>query len=147
MLLMKYSGKGQLLTNEKKQRKDIYNGLGGHVEKGEDVISSAVRETKEEAGVDLLNPKIKGVMNVSGFFGKDVTLFIVAGSTKDEPLSSTLEGELEWVCRAEIENLNIFQDVKPFLEKILEMKENQMFVGSSLFDGKDKLINLEVNIV
>ena len=61
LLLIKYSGKGEHQTKEKEDRRDIYNALGGHIEANEDIIDNARREAKEEAGVDLINPRIKGI--------------------------------------------------------------------------------------
>lgn len=72
LLMMKYSGKGENMTQEKLNRKDIYNCIGGHIEEGEDVIKAAIKEAEKEAGIRLLNPKVKGIINVSGFSGKNI---------------------------------------------------------------------------
>lgn len=145
LLMIKYSGKGEHQTQEKSDRKDIYNCIGGHVEQGEDIIETAVKEAKEEAGISLLNPKIAGVINVSGFAGKNILNFIVTGTTEDEVLKATLEGELEWVEKDKLLSLNVFPDMGPILEKLSTMKQNQMFVGVAEFEKFDlKKINLKV---
>ena len=77
LLMMKYSGKGENMSQEKLDRKDIHNCIGGHVEKGEDVIETAVKEAQEEAGIKLLNPKVRGIINISGFAEKDIINFII----------------------------------------------------------------------
>jgi 8-oxo-dGTP pyrophosphatase MutT (NUDIX family) len=52
----------RILLGMKKDRfgKGRYNGFGGGIEKGERVLESALRETKEEAGIIMLDPAIRG---------------------------------------------------------------------------------------
>ncbi len=145
LLMMKYSGKGEHQTQEKSDRKDIYNCIGGHVEQTEDIIETAVKEAREEAGINLLNPKIAGIINVSGFADKNIMNFIVTGTTEDETLKTTLEGELTWIPKNQISTLNVFPDMGPILEKLLSLESNQMFVGTAEFEKFDlKKINLRV---
>jgi 8-oxo-dGTP diphosphatase len=147
LLMMRYPGKGTNQTQEKSERKDIYNPIGGHVEEGESVIDSAIKEAEEEAGIRLVNAKVKGIINVSGFAGKNIMNFVVTGTTDDEPIKTSLEGELEWVHLTEIVSLNVFPDLKPILEKLLSLEDDQMFVGVAQFDGKFDLMNIELSTV
>ena len=144
LLMMKYSGKGEHMTKEKEERKDIYNCIGGHVEEGENVVESAVKEASEEAGIKLLNPKIRGIINVNGFAGKNVMNFIVSGTTQDEPRGSTLEGELVWINPEDIENLNVFPDMSAILEKLSSLMGSEIFVGTAKFEGF-KLQNISLH--
>lgn len=146
LLMMKYSGKGSNQTKEKADRKDIYNPIGGHVEQGEDVIQNAAKEAREEAGIALLHPKIKGVVNVSGFAGKSILNFIVVARTEDEPLKATLEGELHWVPIKDMAKLNTFADLQPMLDKLLVLGPDQMFVGTAAYEGF-KLIKLDLKVI
>lgn len=143
LLLIKYSGKGKHQTKEKEDRKDIYNALGGHIEANEDIIDNARREAKEEAGVDLINPKIKGIIHVSGFAGKDVMVFVVVAETNDDGLKSTLEGELEWVDPIKINSLNVFDDMRAITEKVMSLNDAQMLTGVSRFEGF-KLLDIKL---
>jgi len=147
LLLMKYSGKGENMNREKADRKDIYNCIGGHVERGEDIIETAIKEAQEEAGIKLLNPKVKGIINVSGFAGKDILNFIIPGTTEDEPVSSSLEGTLEWVEKDKLGDINIMKDIVPILDKLLSLKDGELFVGTAKFDGKFALLEMNLKIV
>ncbi|OGI29667.1 MAG: hypothetical protein A2288_00935 [Candidatus Moranbacteria bacterium RIFOXYA12_FULL_44_15] len=144
---MKYSGKGENMSQEKLDRKDIHNCIGGHVEKGEDVIETAVKEAQEEAGIKLLNPKVRGIINISGFAEKDIINFIISGTTEDEPIKSSLEGDLEWIKTEQLKDINIFSDIVPILEKVLSLEDEEMFVGSAEFNGKFKLLNINLRTI
>lgn len=144
LLMMKYSGKGSNQTKEKADRKDIYNPIGGHVEEGEDIIQNAMKEAKEEAGIRLLNPKIKGVINVSGFAGKNMLNFIIIGETQDKIAHETIEGELHWIRLSDVSALNTFADIQPIVDKLLVLKPDQMFTGVAQFDGF-KLLDLRLD--
>lgn len=36
---------------------------GGHVEQNESIQASVIREIKEETGIDIVNPQLKGLVN------------------------------------------------------------------------------------
>jgi 8-oxo-dGTP diphosphatase len=144
LLLIRYSGKGENMNQEKADRKDIYNCIGGHVEKGEDVIEAAVKEAREEAGINLIDPKVKGIINIDGFAGKDIMNFVILGTTEDEPAATSLEGKLEWVKKDKMKDINVVEDIVPILEKLLSLKDGEIFVGSAKFDGKFKLLELNL---
>lgn len=146
VLLLKYSGRGEHMTQEKLDRRDIYNGLGGHIEANEDIITSAIKEVREEAGITLEQPKIKGVLNVSNFARNNCMVFLVTGTTSDAIAKQTLEGQPEWVDRSNLENIPTFPDLKPILEKLFQLKDDQMLIGTSQFDGKFGLLSIDLNI-
>lgn len=129
-----------------KKWKDIYNPLGGHVEKGESVIDSAHREIKEECGLDVKNTKLKGIIHSFNFFGKDVMLFITTSSAESKKVVSNDEGTLHWVKKEQLDNLKTLEDMKPIMEKIFEVKPDEMFFGTTEYDGKDKLLSLDIKI-
>jgi len=52
--------KGQLLMGKRNDSKKWTN-PGGHIEKGEDPYSGAIREMKEETGLDVSDIELKGV--------------------------------------------------------------------------------------
>lgn len=77
-----------------------YNGLGGKVEPGEDVVAAARREVAEEAGIELTSLRLRGTVSWPGFGsgGEDWFGFVfLADSYEGEPGTRNPEGELEWV--------------------------------------------------
>ncbi len=48
-----------------------YNGLGGHVEAGEDVLAAARRELAEEAGLTPAALTLRGVINIDTGAGQE----------------------------------------------------------------------------
>lgn len=134
-------------ASDEKEWSGIYNPIGGHIEKGESIIESAKREIKEESGINPLNIKLKGIIHVTNFFSKDIMMFITSSIVKTKKLLYQHdEGKLEWVKLTNLTKIKIFEDVKPIIDRVLKMKTGEIFVGTSEFDGKDRLLALDIKI-
>ncbi|MEZ4769527.1 MAG: NUDIX domain-containing protein [Caldilineales bacterium] len=82
------------------------NGLGGHVEAGEDVRESARREVLEESGLDVDDLWLAGVVHVDGRLGQagalsdgtmpGVLVFVYLGSAPQRAVQPSDEGQLIW---------------------------------------------------
>jgi len=133
-------------ASEKKEWAGKYNALGGHIEKGESVINSANREINEESGLEVTDTKLRGILHVSDFFGKNVMMFVTSSTTDTKAVTSNDEGELEWIKISELNKLTMFEDIKPILKHLLKMQPEELFMGTSKFDGKDELLSLDIKI-
>ena len=94
-----------------------WNGLGGKFELGETPEECAIRELKEESGLTVKNPKLKGFITFPNFDGVDdwyVFVFVITnfeGNLIDSP-----EGKLEWIPNEKLTSLNLWGGDKIFLE-------------------------------
>ena len=81
------------------------NGLGGKVEVDEDIATSARREIKEEADLDVRAMSLRGTVTFSDFGPKReqwlVFVFLVT-KWSGRCATSNDEGSLEWVARSEL---------------------------------------------
>lgn len=139
LLMMKYGDPGAGRSAEKAGRAGVYNPIGGHVERGEDVLASARREALEEAGIRLISPRICGIVHIDGFAGKQMLDFLVVATTADEPVTKSAEGELSWVDPSAVASLNVFDDVRPILGALLRLKSGELVTGTATFRGFELL--------
>lgn len=82
-----------------------WNGLGGKVERDEDVAAGMRREIREEAGVEVTSMRLRGTISWPGFGpnGEDWLgfVFLVDGWDGTPPERND-EGDLAWIPRARL---------------------------------------------
>ncbi len=120
--IMSPDGKKVLLIHRNSRKNDMhlgkYNGLGGKLERDEDVISGLRREIREEAGIEIDGIRLRGTINWTGFgkYGEDWFGFIFRIERfSGTPRTENHEGSLHWVAVDKILDLPLWEGDRYFL--------------------------------
>ena len=120
-----------------------WNGIGGHVEAGEDIRIAAARELQEEAGITPLELSLRAVTHESGLVGHAHVLFVFVGRVASPAFVSREGLELQWHPLAKLDTLPLVHDVRLLLERALVAPE-PFFVVESYRDG-DEVVSVEID--
>lgn len=125
MVMIEDKSTGRVLVQE---RVKSWKGLsfpGGHVEPGESFVDSAIREVKEETGLDICNLRSCGVIHWAHNrnFNRYIVFLYKTSDFSGELLSETEEGRVFWVDPEELKDMNL----SPNFAKYIPMFVNDDF--------------------
>lgn len=100
-----------------------WNGLGGKVENGETPETCAIREVKEESGLQVTDPVLRGFITFPNFDGEnDWYVFVYRFDNHQGELIDSPEGELKWVTSQEMKGINLWEGDRIFMDWLNEEK-------------------------
>lgn len=100
-----------------------YNGLGGKMERDEDVAACMVREIREESGLEVTEMTLRGTINWTNFGPKGEDwlgfIFLVTKFT-GEPFAANEEGPLSWIALERLGELPMWDGDRHFLPLVFD---------------------------
>ncbi|MCR5607965.1 MAG: 8-oxo-dGTP diphosphatase [Lachnospiraceae bacterium] len=131
-------GKYLMLHRTKKNNdpnRDLWLGTGGHLEDLESPHECCIREVKEETGLDIVSPKLRGVITFVDNSWCELMFLFTADEFSGELIECN-EGDLEWVDKDKVIDLPAWEGDKIFLKKLIN---NEPFFSLKLIYDNRKL--------
>ncbi len=126
------------------------NGIGGKVESGEDYLATAIRETKEEAGLEVEPGQVRfaGLIHLEGGYEVDwlVAFFEIETDSKELPIGDEChEGKLVWLTIKEAldSEYELVDDLHYLLPR-LEKKQEAFFAHAQV-NSDEKIDEIKIS--
>jgi len=118
---------------------------GGKVDQSEDPMTAAIRELREEAGLEVENIKLEAVITEVHTNTNNWQIFHFSGDYKGGEVLATEEGEAVMLSAAELEDELLFASVKELIRYILDPKIGPVFARFEYNEAGDKIVNKQIN--
>lgn len=129
MIMVEDKSTGKVLVQ---QRVKSWTGIsfpGGHVEPGESFVDSAIREVKEETGLDIRNLESCGVVHWAHNrnFNRYIVFLYKTSDFSGELLPETEEGRVFWVDPEELKTMQLSPNFGNYVPMFLSGKFSEVY--------------------
>ena len=111
-----------------------------HIENGESFAESVIREIYEETGLTIQNPQLVGIKNWPLDTGGRYIVICYKATEFSGTLRSSEEGEVSWVQKNQIPNLDLAYDMLPLMEMMEAPDKSEFFYPRRTEDDWEKKI-------
>ena len=123
--------------------KEKWIGVGGHFEAEESPEECLLREVREETGLVLTSWRFRGIVTFVSGNGIVEYMHLFTADGFEGEMHACDEGELAWVDRDRITDLNIWEGDKIFLRLLRE--EAPFFSLKLVYDGGSRLVSASLD--
>ena len=114
-------------------------GIGGHLEKGETKEQALVREVKEETGLILNSFNYRGDIIFKNDDYEEI-MYLYTSSDFSGELIPCDEGELHWIDKDKVLELNLWEGDRYFLPKLIHFNE---FIKMTVIYKEKQFVKVE----
>ena len=128
-------GQGQIVMQIRDPERYAWSGAalpGGHIEAGESLHEAVVREVYEETGLAISNPRLVGMKHWHTKEGIRYLVFLYRTGEFTGEIHSTEEGEIKWVARKDLPQLDLAYDMLNLLRVFDEEELSELFYAQRL---------------
>ncbi|MGN0241096.1 MAG: NUDIX domain-containing protein, partial [Candidatus Weimeria sp.] len=131
-----------LMLHRTKKQNDVnegkWIGVGVHLESGESKEMCVMREAREESGLSLNSLNYRGVVDFFSDRYESERMFLYTSDDFDGEIHECDEGDLEWIEKERVKDLNLWEGDRIFLRYLAE--DEPFFHLKLKYDG-DKLVS------
>lgn len=102
---------------------------GGHVEQGESITESVIREVYEETGLTITRPKLCGVKDWINDDGSRYIVFLFRADEFSGELKASEEGEVFWTEPSALSGMNLSSGMEETFEVFFRDELSELFYG------------------
>jgi 8-oxo-dGTP diphosphatase len=132
LLLLKGSPTKRLHAN-------LYNGVGGHVERNEDVLTALRREVQEETGLSIEAPSLRAIINVEEGDKPGVLLLVFTAESSTRTVRPSQEGTLHWVPQDRLPEQDLMPDLRELWGRIRLAPVGEVLYGHATMDTQGNI--------
>ena len=137
------------VKKEQDINKDKWIGVGGHFEEGESPEECLLREVAEETGLTLTDYRLRGVITFIADAYPAEYMFLYTAKGFEGVMHTCDEGDLEWVPKAKVEQLPVWEGDKIFFRLLeerqdffsLKLRYEGDMLAEAVLDGEEKLVD------
>lgn len=116
-------------------------GIGGKFEDKESPHDCVLREVKEETGLTLTDVTFRGIITFVSNQWETEYMHLFTSNQYEGDVIECKEGDLAWIAKDEIMQLNLWEGDRIFLKRLLQ--SNQFFSMKLIYEG-EKLVSWDI---